>query len=257
MRSLDPEGNVIPLGFDRLIAALPACIDARRSFGRFTTAAPASRFHRLDWGRTPGLPTGLRVHVGSVVLLGFNRSVAALPARLEARQARDRVFDLPDDREGSVVLLGFDRRIAYRAAGTLRGPNSQKRNIGRLAGRAPAIPTGDAMDGRRMPEIMQTRLIAGAAVPLDAGNLTQATECFGNYRIFQVLAEQQVFAVSRMPAAVLRDECLQGQALVGGGSYVGAERPGRGDTLHAYEAHQKDVPLADRRSRPPSTRAQR
>jgi hypothetical protein len=75
------------------------------------------------------------------------------------------------------------------------------------------------MDGGRMPEIMQTRLIASAAVPLDAGNLTQATECFGNYRIFQgravLLAEQQVFAVSRMPAAVLRDECLQHRAQAG------------------------------------------
>ena len=73
--------------------------------------------------------------------------------------------------------------------------------------------------GRRMPEIMQTRLIASAAVPLDASNLTQATECFGNYRIFQgravLLAEQQVFAVSRMPAAVLRDECLQHRAQAG------------------------------------------
>jgi hypothetical protein len=44
---------------------------------------------------------GLRDHVGSVVVLGFNRSVAALPAR----KARDRVFELPDDPEGSVVKL--------------------------------------------------------------------------------------------------------------------------------------------------------
>jgi hypothetical protein len=79
----DPEGSVVLLGFDRRIAALLACLEARRSFGRFTTAAPApacrARFqvHRLDWGRTPGLRMGFRDHVGSVVLLGFNRSVAA------------------------------------------------------------------------------------------------------------------------------------------------------------------------------------
>jgi hypothetical protein len=86
MRSLDPEGNVILLGFDRRIAALPACIDPRRSFGCFTAAAPAPtcrarlQVRRLDWGRTPGLRMGLRDRVGSVVVLGFNRSVAALPA---------------------------------------------------------------------------------------------------------------------------------------------------------------------------------
>jgi hypothetical protein len=117
MRSLDPEGSVVLLGFDRRIAALPACIKARRSFSWFTAAAPAPacrarlQVRRLDWGRTPGLRMGLRDHVGSVVLLGFNRSVAALPARLEARwftavapagacrvrlQVRDRVFEFPD-----------------------------------------------------------------------------------------------------------------------------------------------------------------
>jgi hypothetical protein len=114
----DPEGSVVLLGFDRRIAALPVCIEARRSFGRFTAAAsaPACRtrlqIRRLDWGRTPGLPMGLRDHVGSVVLLGFNRGVAA---RLDARrsfgwftavalvrachvrlQAGDRVFEFPD-----------------------------------------------------------------------------------------------------------------------------------------------------------------
>jgi hypothetical protein len=107
----------------------------------------------------------------------------------------------------------------YRAAGIYAGRILKSATSAALPVVPPAIPRGDAMDGRRMPEIMQTRLIAGAAVPLDAGNLRQATECFGNYRIFQgravLLAEQQVFAVSRMPAAVLRDECLQHRAQAG------------------------------------------
>ena len=39
-----------------------------------------------------------------------------------------------------------------------------------------AIPGGNSMDSRRMPEIVQARLIASPAAPLDAGNRTQATE---------------------------------------------------------------------------------
>ena len=42
---------------------------------------------------------------------------------------------------------------------------------------AATIPGGDAMNSRRMPEVMDAWLIASATVPLDAGTRTQATEC--------------------------------------------------------------------------------
>ena len=75
--------------------------------------APAS-FARLQvWPRTPRLRMGFHDHVRSLVLLGLNRSFAALPACLEARRswftalasagacharlnADDRVFEFPD-----------------------------------------------------------------------------------------------------------------------------------------------------------------
>ena len=64
-----------------------------------------------------------------------------------------------------------------------------------------AIPGRNPMDGSRMPEIMQARLIASASLPPDAGNRTQAPECCADRRVGQGravrLAEQQVPAVSR------------------------------------------------------------
>src|SRR5258708_39480856 len=76
------------------------------------------------------------------------------------------------------------------------------------------------MDSRRMPEIVQARLIASPAVPLDAVNPTQATESSADRRVGQgravALAEQQVAAVSRWEGVMLlRDECLQDRAQAG------------------------------------------
>src|SRR6516165_1882779 len=85
----DPEVSVVPLRFDRRIAALPARIKAHRGFRRFSAAgsAPACRARLQVWARTPRLRMGSYDYIGSVILLGFNRSFAALLACLEARRS--------------------------------------------------------------------------------------------------------------------------------------------------------------------------
>ena len=72
------------------------------------------------------------------------------------------------------------------------------------------------MDRRRMPEIVQARLVASPAVPLDVGNRTKSTESRADRRVGQgsavALAKQQVTDGSRWAGC---DECLQGSAQSG------------------------------------------
>src|SRR3974377_362420 len=89
---------------------------------------------------------------------------------------------------------------------------------------------------------MKTGLIARTTIPPDTGKRTQTAEGLGDHCIGQgravLLAEQQVFAVSRMPSAILRDKCLQHRA------QAGADRDdARLEELRPLDMQQRSVKI--------------
>ena len=73
--------------------------------------------------------------------------------------------------------------------------------------RTAAIPCSDAVNGRRMPEIVQTRLVTGAAIPPDARDLAQPSKCGVDNGVTKgctvTLAKQPALGMYRMPLPAL------------------------------------------------------
>ena len=76
------------------------------------------------------------------------------------------------------AAAGFSKQLLGHRQITLCSGQVLVTQVGRQLGQQVvqvgpyAIPGGNSMDSRRMPEIVQARLIASSAVPLDAGYCT-------------------------------------------------------------------------------------